>query len=123
MSTHALPRGTCNFPVNMPVEFRRELGRMATIEHAPSVGAWVREVIEERIAQAKARGVEVLRDARQLVLPLGCVLVIGIGLGCLAAAMLAGDQDAIARAARRGGRRRDEIEFSQEAAEATEGLA
>lgn len=108
MSTHAIPRGTCNFPVNMPREMRREVGRLATIEGAPSVGAWVRDVLRDRLAAAHAHGVEVVRDARQMLLPLGCVLMIGLGLGCVMVASVAGDNEP--RNGRRvRGRRRDEM--------------
>lgn len=79
MSTHAIQPGRCNFPVNMPVEMRREIGRLATM-HGQSTGAYIRGLIEQSIADAKGRGLEILRDARQTVLPLAACLTIACGL-------------------------------------------
>ena len=45
MSTHALPAGTCNFPVNMPKPMRAALGRFSNLQGFRSIGAWIRGVL------------------------------------------------------------------------------
>ena len=42
MSTHALPAGTVNFPVNMPKELRLAAGRFADRIAGMSLGRWIR---------------------------------------------------------------------------------
>lgn len=48
MATKALPQGSCNFPVNMPREMRRQLGRLA-FESDMSTGEYIRRLIEPAV--------------------------------------------------------------------------
>lgn len=45
MSTHPLPIGTCNFPVNLPKPLRAALGRFSTLSGARSLGSWIRGIL------------------------------------------------------------------------------
>lgn len=45
MSTHPIPAGTVNFPVNMPKPLRAALGRFSTLSGFRSVGSWIRGLL------------------------------------------------------------------------------
>lgn len=49
MSTHALPTGTVNFPVNLPVALRLAAGRFAYQVANMSLGRWVRGLISREV--------------------------------------------------------------------------
>lgn len=50
MSTHPIPAGTVNFPVNMPKALRLSAGRFSTISGARSVGSWIRGLVSLEVA-------------------------------------------------------------------------
>jgi predicted DNA-binding protein len=93
MATNPLPVGTVNFPVNMPEEQRRKLGRLATIEGARSVGAYVREIVAERIAEAEAHGAELARDVRQMLMPWVICLVASLGFASVLVSAAVGQNE------------------------------
>lgn len=68
MSTRPIPVGSCNFAVNMPKELRAEAGRLAAMEDEP-LGAWIREMLREKVAAARKSGR--LAQAGQLAMRLG----------------------------------------------------
>lgn len=45
MSTHAIGTGTCNVPINLPIDVREILGRSAVGHAARSTGEWARRLI------------------------------------------------------------------------------
>jgi len=105
MSTHALPIGTVNFPVNLPIELRRDAGRVAAM-HSKALGAMIREMIEQRVEAARRSGL--IDTAGQLVARLGCVALAAVGVGALLVQILSNEDVAARRIARRG-RRNDEV--------------
>lgn len=107
MATKPLPPGTCNFPVNLPVDLRRDAGRLAYAADK-SLGAWLREMVAQQVSDAYSKGRLVDRSA-QRSLELGMSIAFAAGLGFVAAAALSGDSEP--RTFRRPGRRRDNIVF------------
>lgn len=107
MPTRPLPPGTCNFPVNLPVDLRRDAGRLAYAADK-SLGAWLREMVAVQVSDAYAKGHLIDRSA-QRSLELGLCALFAAGVGFVAAAALSGDSEP--RAFRRPGRRRDNIAF------------
>ncbi len=51
MATRPIPPGTVNLAINMPRQFRLDVGKLAHIE-GKSIGALVRELLAERIQRA-----------------------------------------------------------------------
>lgn len=108
MSTHPIPHGTVNFPVNMPLALRLDAGRLAFM-HDESLGRWVRELIRERVRVARDAGV--LDQAGQLVLRLPSMALGAMGIAAVIAQMFSVGSDQVARRVARRGRRRDEVEL------------
>jgi len=106
MPTNPIPAGTVNFPVNMPVEMRREAGRVATM-HDEALGRWVRELIEDAIVDERRQGH--LDTAGQLLLRIPCVAIAALGLGLALGAALCG-QNELRRPARTA-RRHEVVEM------------
>lgn len=113
MATHPIPRGSCNFPINLPVELRRDAGRLAYM-HGEALGRWIREMLEREVSAAKLRGA--IDTAGQLTLRLPAIALGLIGVAAVMAQIFAVDSDMVARrlAGRRTGRRRDEIQLVEE---------
>lgn len=93
MATNPIPAGTVNFPVNMPEEQRRKLGRLATIEGARSVGAYVREMVAERISEAESHGVALARDVHQMLMPWALCLVVAGGFASVLVTAAMGENE------------------------------
>lgn len=110
MSTHALPVGTVNFPVNLPADLRRDAGRLAAM-HGKALGALIREMIESRVEAARRSGL--IDTAGQLVARLGCVALAAIGIGAIMAQVFSGDEMVARRVVRRV-RRNDEVALTME---------
>lgn len=92
MPTRPLPHGTVNGTINAPRELWLQFGRLASIE-GRSISDLGRELIACRVADAKARGLELARDTRQLVLPLAACFVFAAGLLAVAVAACLGDAE------------------------------
>jgi hypothetical protein len=109
MATKAIPAGTANFSTNLPVELRREAGRLAYTE-GRALGALIREHLADRVRIARKRGV--LDAPGQLLLRFGCVALMAIGIGAVVAASVRGSDDTLL--ARRMNRRREEVCVAKE---------
>lgn len=84
MATHPLGPGKTNGSVNLPVDTWRQFTRLAYVSNQ-SASERLRTLVEFDLAAARARGVQLVHDARQLVLPLAACLVLALGaLGFLA---------------------------------------
>ena len=106
MATNPIPRGTCNFPVNLPLELRRDIGRLA-FSDGKALGRWFREVAEAAVAEAYRTGRLIDRTA-QRSLEIAGVFVVALGIGAVLGACVSGENDP--RAFRRvSRRRRDEV--------------
>lgn len=88
MATRPIPPGTVNVAVNMPRSFRLDVGKLAYVE-GKSIGQLVRELLAERIEDARQAGHLVARTA-------STALVL-LGLGCLAWASCSPSSPIIAR--------------------------
>lgn len=107
MPTKPLPIGTCNFPVNAPVELRRDVGRLAYAQ-GKSLGAFTRELWERAVADAYRTGKLVDRIAqRSLEISAVLVAMFGIAAAVLAAAM--GDNSQRTARIQRVSRRREDV--------------
>lgn len=93
MATKPLPAGTVNFPVNMPSDLRADIGRLAYIENAQSIGAFIREMIQQRVEQAKRAGKLVGQNAR----PAAVAGLVILGFIALAFASVSPAQPLVAR--------------------------
>lgn len=109
MPTRPIGPGTRNLSINAPVVMAQALGRLAVVEGYRSVGELAREMFAQRIAQARARGLEIARDARQLMLPLSLCFVVAAGIAAVAVASICSDDFQARRLVRRRRRRDDEI--------------
>ncbi len=88
MATRPIPTGTVNLSVNLPRAFRLDVGKLAHTE-GKSIGQLVRELLAERIEDARQAGHLVARTA-------STALVL-LGLGCLAWASCSPSSPIIAR--------------------------
>lgn len=104
MPTRPIGPGTRNLSINAPAAMAQALGRLATLEGYRSVGELARELFAARLDAARARGLELARDARQMVLPLALCFTLVAGFACTIAAAIVGAADerrpAIVRVAR-----------------------
>lgn len=76
MPTKPIPQGTCNFAVNMPHELRSDGGRLAAMDDE-SFGAWIRDLVREKVREAKLSGR--LAQAGQLTMRLGAWVCFSVG--------------------------------------------
>lgn len=107
MPTRPLPPNTCNGTVNLHVDAWRAFRRLAYM-HSESAGARLRRLIAADLASARARGLELVRDARQMILPLAMLLVAACGLLAVGVASITGHNELRRpRIIRRVARRRD----------------
>jgi hypothetical protein len=109
MPTRPIGPGTRNLSINAPDAMAQAIGRIAWAEGYRSVGELARELFAQRITQARARGLELARDARQLVLPLAMCFIAVVGLVAVALAAVCSDDFQARRMVRRRRRREDEI--------------
>lgn len=79
--------------MNMPLEMRRKLGRLAKAQGARSLAAWARGVLEAKLAEAREAGVELVSQPGQMMLKLVCLLVVGVGFGCVWWSAVAGENE------------------------------
>lgn len=93
MPTHPIPTGTVNFAVNIPEPLRAKLGRLATMKGASSTGAFVRILVTEAIVDAEKRGLELVREANQILMPWAFCPFIAFGMGAVAGAALIGENE------------------------------
>lgn len=76
MPTRPLGAGTVNLAVNMPQELRADVGRLAAMADE-SAGAWIRELILERVRAARRDGK--LSQPGQLAMRLGAWVLFALG--------------------------------------------
>jgi hypothetical protein len=93
MATNPIPAGTRNRTFNVCTEVDLKLGRLVTVQGAPSKSAFVRDLVLDAIEEAERRGLELARDARQLLMPWAVCLVAATGFACVAARALVGESE------------------------------
>jgi hypothetical protein len=93
MPGHAIGAGTRNLSANVPERLHRAVGRLAVMRGHRSMGEFVRAVLEREVAQVQARGVELMRDARQTLMPWALCLVVACGFAATAIAAALGDTE------------------------------
>jgi hypothetical protein len=93
MATNPIPAGTRNRTFNVRTEVDLKLGRLVTVNGARSKSEFVRDLVLDAIDEAERRGLELARDARQLLMPWAICLVAGVGFACVTARALAGESE------------------------------
>lgn len=61
--TNAIGTGTCNLPINLPVDCRAILGRSAVARGARSTGAWVKRLLLRGLEAEDPKAARALRRA------------------------------------------------------------
>jgi glycerate-2-kinase len=92
MATTPIPAGTCNGSVNCPVPLWRDFCRLAAMR-GMSAGEYARELFRAEVDAAKAKGIEIVREAAQQVMPWGLCLVIGLGFAATIVAAAIGQSE------------------------------
>ena len=88
MATRPLPAGTRNGSVNAAIDTWADFGRVAAMRNT-TMSELLRGYMEHEIRTMRIRTGEIIRDARQMVLPFALCLVVAVGVaaGVVAAAL------------------------------------
>lgn len=92
MPTRPLPPGTCNGSVNLPVPEWQQFSRLAFMS-GESAGARLRRLIRGDLSAAKARGLQLVKDARQMVMPFAAGVIVFFGFAATAWTAVCGAQE------------------------------
>src|SRR4051812_10338198 len=79
MATNSIGKGTCNFPLNMPIEERSVWGRLAFNANAKSVGSYIRELALKALESQDKTSAEVIAKIRKQRMAL-VMLIVGMPL-------------------------------------------